>query len=206
MLKKIDTIIFDIGKVLIDWNPMIFYIDAFNGDTQKAKWFLENVCNHDFNLALDAGKDWQQSIEEKVSEYPEYEKHIRMYLEHWEAMILGPINGTVEIFRKMKDSKKYRIYAITNWSDFTFTQTYEKYDFLKWFEGITVSGRIKIVKPDPAIYHYTLKKYSIEAGNSVFIDDNKANVDAAIELGINGILYTSPEELAASLKSYGIEI
>jgi 2-haloacid dehalogenase len=206
MTNHINTIIFDFGGVLIDWNPMNVYREAFNGDEQKARWFLDNICHHEWNAALDGGKDWHQSVEEKVLEFPEYEKYIRMYLEHWEVMLTGPIHETVEVLKKLKESGKYRIYAITNWSEFTFKITYEKYDFLKLFEGIAVSGALKMIKPHPEIYHYTLDKYNIKPEMAVFIDDNKANIQTANSLGINGILYNNTNELISSLKEFGIEV
>ena len=205
-MNKIDTIIFDFGGVLIDWNPMNVYRKAFNGDEEKARWFLDNICHHEWNTLLDAGKDWHQSIEEKVAEFPEYEKYIRMYLEHWEVMLTGPIHETVDILKKLKDTGKYRLYAITNWSDFTFTITYQKYEFLKWFEGISVSGKLKMVKPHKEIYLHTLENYRIKPENSVFIDDNVTNIETANSLGINGIIYKNAEELKQSLKGYGIEV
>jgi len=206
MNYNIDTIIFDFGGVLIDWNPMNVYLKAFEGDEKKARWFLDHICHHEWNTTLDGGKDWHQAIEEKVVEFPEYEKYIRLYLEKWEDMLIGPMNGTVEILKKLKDSGKYRILAITNWSDFTFTVTYEKYDFLKWFEGISVSGALKMLKPHKEIYLYTLEKHGIKAENSIFIDDNHANIEAANALGINGIIFKNAEGLKQSLVGFGVEV
>jgi len=206
MNKNIDTIIFDFGGVLIDWDPMNVYLKAFEGDEKKARWFLDNICHHEWNTALDGGKDWHQSVEEKVAEFPEYEKYIRLYLEQWEVMITGPMHETVEILRKLKESGKYRLYAITNWSAFTFNVTYEKFDFLKWFEGISVSGALKLLKPHKEIYLYTLEKHEIKPENSIFIDDNHANIQTANSLGINGIIFKSAKELKESLKEFGVEV
>jgi len=206
MNKIINTIIFDFGGVLIDWNPMNVYIKAFDGDIEKARWFLDNICTFSWNTALDGGKDWQQSIDEKIAEFPEFEKLIRLYMEEWELMLTDPIHETVEILKKLKDSGKYRLYAITNWSAPTFSVTFKKYDFLKWFEAISVSGELKMLKPDKEIYLYTLNKHHIKAENSIFIDDNHANVQTANELGMNGIIFKGAEELKQSLKGLGVEV
>ena len=205
-MKKIDTVIFDLGAVLIDWRPMNVYEKAFNGDVKKAQWFLENVCNSTWNASLDCGKDWDETIAEKVKDFPEYEQYIRLYKDKWELMLNGEISGTVEILAKLKASGKYRLYSITNWSAQTFEITFERYPFLKWFEGISVSGYLKMIKPDKEIYLYTLRNYGIVPENSVFIDDNPANVKTANALGINGILFTGPEQLAKSLSGFDINI
>ncbi len=204
-MNKIDTIIFDLGAVLVDWNPMNVYLKAFEGDEKKARWFLDTVCSSAWNTAIDGGKDWQESIEEKILEFPEYEKYIRLYRSEWESMLNGEISGTVEILKRLKESGKYRLYSITNWSSETFAIAFERYDFLKWFEGIAVSGDLKMIKPHKEIYLHTLDKYDIKAENSIFIDDNKANFETANVLGINGIHFKSPEELEQSLKQFNLE-
>lgn len=204
-MNTIDTIIFDLGAVLVDWNPMIVYLKAFEGDEKKARWFLDTVCSSSWNTAIDGGKDWQESIEEKVLEFPEYEKYIRLYRSDWELMLNGEISGTVEILKRLKDSGKYRLYSITNWSSETFAIARGRYDFLNWFEGISVSGDLKMVKPHKEIYLHTFEKYGIAPEKSIFIDDNHANIETANALSMNGILFKSPEELEQSLKGFGVE-
>jgi 2-haloacid dehalogenase len=205
-MNKIDTIIFDLGAVLIDWSPMNVYLKAFNSNEKRAQWFLDNICTPSWNVALDGGKDWQEAIEEKVLEFPEYEQYIRLYRDEWELMLQGEITGTVEILEKLKASKKYRLYAITNWSDETFKITFDKYNFLKWFDGIAISGILKMIKPHKEIYLYSIKKFGIVPENSVFIDDNQANINTANALEINTILFKNPEQLEKELKEFKIEL
>lgn len=202
----ITTILFDLGKVLIGWNPIIPYLRAFNGDREKAQWFLDNICTMDWNEEQDAGRTLAEATRIKISEYPEYEDLIKIYYDEWETMLTGAIEGTVEIFRQLKDSKKYRIYAITNWSAETFPVAQKRYEFLKWFEGISVSGELKMRKPFPEIYQYTLEKYNITPREAVFIDDNLKNIEAARALGIHAIHFHTPQQLQASLSELGVKI
>jgi len=196
----ITTILFDLGKVLIGWDPIIPYLKAFDGDREKAQWFLDNICTMDWNEEQDAGRSIAEANRMKIAEYPKYEELIKLYYGEWETMLTGAVEGTVDIFRKLKDSEKYRIYAITNWSAETFPVALARYDFLQWFEGISVSGELKMRKPFPEIYLYTLKKYEIEPSEAVFIDDNLKNILAARELGIHAIHFHNSEQLSAELK------
>jgi 2-haloacid dehalogenase len=204
-MSKIDTVIFDLGGVLIDWRPLNVYLKAFGGDENKAQWFIDNICDSSWNAELDCGKSWDIALNEKINEFPEYEQYIKLYRNEWELMLHGEISGTVDIFKKLKSSGKYHLYSITNWSTETFSITWEKFDFLKWFEGISVSGNLKMIKPHKEIYLYTLEKYRINPGNSVFIDDNPANIKTANDLGINGILYKSPWQLEKALSDLNVK-
>ncbi len=202
----ITTILFDLGGVLIGWSPIIPYLKAFDGDREKAQWFLDNICTMDWNEEQDAGRTLAEATRVKIAEYPEYEDLIKLYYGEWETMLTGAIEGTVEIFRELKESKKYRIYAITNWSAETFPVAQARYDFLQWFEGISVSGELKMRKPFPEIYQYTLEKYNITPSEAVFIDDNLRNVEAARNLGIHAIHFQNPEQLRVSLSNLGVKI
>jgi len=202
----ITTILFDLGGVLIGWNPIIPYLKAFDGDREKAQWFLDNICTMDWNEEQDAGRTLAEATRVKISEYPEYEDLIKLYYGEWETMLTGVIEGTVEIFRELKDSQKYRIYAITNWSAETFPVAQARYDFLKWFEGVSVSGALKMRKPYPEIYQYTLGKYNISPSKAVFIDDNLKNIEAARNLGIHAIHFQNPEQLRVHLSELGVKM
>ncbi|HXJ97645.1 MAG TPA: HAD family phosphatase [Gelidibacter sp.] len=203
-MKKIDTIIFDLGGVLIDWNPEYVYNGVFNGDKEKMKWFFDTICTHDWNENQDAGYPLAQATADRIALFPEHEELIKMFYGRWKEMLGGPIKGTVEILKKLIDSKHYKIVALTNWSHETFPIALETFDFLHWFEGILVSGEEKTRKPFKDIYELTLSRFEITAENSIFIDDNLRNVDAAKELGINTIHFKTPELLKEQLASFGI--
>jgi len=205
-MSNINTILFGLGGVLIGWNPIIPYLKAFDGDEQKAQWFLDNICTMDWNEEQDGGRSIAEANRVKIAEHPEYEELIKLYYGEWETMLTGAIEGTVDIFRQLKSNKNLRIYAITNWSAETFPVALARYDFLKWFEGISVSGDLKMRKPFPEIYEYTLEKYNIKAEEAVFIDDNLKNVKAAKALNIHAIHFQNPEQLKTELVQLGITL
>jgi 2-haloacid dehalogenase len=195
----INTIIFDLGAVLIDWNPHYLYRSLF-ADEQEMKDFLANICTSDWNEEQDAGRSLQEGTDLLVAQYPEHEANIRAFYSRWIAMLGEPLHGTVAIFKQLKASGKYKIYALTNWSAETFPFALERYDFLNWFDGIVMSGAEKMRKPDPAFYQLLLDRYDVKAAEALFIDDNYRNILAAEKMGIKSIHFTSPEALKEELK------
>ena len=202
---KIETIIFDLGGVLVDWNPEYVYLNEFNGDRKKMQWFFDNICTSSWNEEQDGGYLMADATDERINLFPKYKKLIKMFYGRWEEMLKGEIGETVEILHKLK-RKKIKLIALTNWSAETFPVAVKKFKFLKLFDGIVVSGKVKMLKPFPEIYNYTLKKYGLIANKSIFIDDRISNVDGAIKCGINGIQFVSPKNLIIALKKYGIKI
>jgi 2-haloacid dehalogenase len=205
-MKTIDTIIFDLGGVLIDWNPEYVYLEVFNGDRTKMQWFFDHICTNDWNENQDAGYPLQKATEERVALFPEHEELIRIFYGRWEEMLGEAIDGTVSILKRFIDNPKYKVVALTNWSHETFPIALERFEFLHWFEGIIVSGTEKMRKPFPEIYQLTLERFHIEAKNSIFIDDNLRNIKAAERLGINGIHFESPEALQEQLDLFLITL
>ena len=203
---NIQTVIFDLGGVLIDWNPEYVFLDEFNGDRNKMKWFFENICTSDWNEEQDAGVPYQKATEERVQLFPEYETLIRMYYGRWEEMLGDEISGTVKILKSLKASNQYQLIALTNWSHETFPIALNRFDFLSCFEGIVVSGEEKMIKPQPEIYDLTLARYQIKPNTAVFIDDRETNVNAAIQSGMNGIHFQSPQQLYAELKKLNVHV
>lgn len=201
----INTIIFDLGAVLIDWNPDYLYRKIFT-DEAEMRDFLANVCTPHWNEEQDAGRTLQEGTELLVNQFPEHEENIRAFYGRWEEMLGGVFEGTVEIFRKLKEGGKYKIYALTNWSAETFVVAKAKYDFLGWFDGIVVSGEEKTRKPFPEFYQILLDKYQVKPEEALFIDDNYRNITAAEKLGINCIHFTSSEQLEAELPKFGISL
>jgi 2-haloacid dehalogenase len=204
--KLIKNIIFDLGGVLIDWNPAYVYLDVFEGDQKKMEWFFDEICTLDWNENQDAGYPLAQATEDRVKLFPEHEDLIRMYYGRWEEMLGESISGTVTILKKLIDNPNYRVVALTNWSAETFPVALKKFDFLHWFEGIVVSGTEKTRKPFADIYQTTINRFDITPESTVFIDDNLRNIKGAETLGINGIQFINPPQLAAALGTYGIEV
>jgi 2-haloacid dehalogenase len=193
---KIDTIIFDFGGVLVDWNPKYVYRQLFE-KPEDMHWFLENICTDEWNLEQDRGRPLVEGTAILVRKFPEYEALIRAFYGRWEEMLGGDIGGSVEILFELK--RQYPVYGLTNWSAETFPVALERFDFFKVFDGIVVSGTEKLVKPDSAIFRLILDRYRLKAENALFIDDNIKNIRAAGEMGFHTIHFESPEKLRAEL-------
>ncbi|MCJ8163762.1 HAD family phosphatase [Pontibacter sp. E15-1] len=197
------TIIFDLGAVLIDWNPHYLYRNLFKEEAEMLH-FLENICTPDWNEEQDAGRPLHEATTYLVEKHPEHEEHIRAFYGRWDEMLGGAIEGTVEIFRELKESGRYNLYALTNWSAETFPIAQERFEFLGWFDGTVVSGAEKDRKPFDSFYHTLLKRYEVHPSEALFIDDNLRNVKAAEQLGIASIHFTTPEALREELKKRAV--
>ena len=203
-MTLIKNIIFDLGGVLIDWNPEYVYLKVFNNDRNKMKWFFDNICTFDWNENQDAGYPLKKATEERIKLFPQYENLIRIYYGRWEEMLGGPINKSVDILEKVYKKNSCNIYALTNWSAETFPTALKKFHFLKWFDGIVVSGKEKTRKPFEKIYRITINRFKINPNQTIFIDDNLRNVKAARKLNIKGIHFKNPEKLELELKDLKI--
>lgn len=202
-MNIINTIIFDLGGVLIDWNPDYLYEKIFS-DPEQRKWFYENVCTPDWNEEQDAGRGLQKATELLISEFPEHEENIRHYYGRWTEMLKGPIQGTVEVFKELKDSGRYKIYALTNWSQETFPVALERFDFLHWFDGRLVSGEEMTRKPFPDIYEKLIQRFSIDPTKALFTDDNPRNLKPAEEIGMKTIHFINPDQFRIELVKLGL--
>lgn len=201
----INTIIFDLGGVLIDWNPRYLYQKIFETE-KEIDYFLENICTSDWNEEQDAGRSLAEGTRLLIEKHPEHKAAIEHFYNRWEEMLKGEISGTVEILEKLKKSGKYSLYALTNWSSETFTIAEERFEFLSYFDGIVVSGAEKDRKPYPSFYQLMLDRYAIDPKTAVFIDDRYSNIEGAEKVGILGIHYTDPQKLEEVLKAKGINI
>jgi 2-haloacid dehalogenase len=198
------TIIFDLGGVLIDWNPRYLYTRYFE-TSEAIEHFLSQICTMEWNEEQDGGRPIKEANKLLIEKYPEYTKEILAYYGEWEDMLKGQIIDTVQILRGIRQSHD-KVYALTNWSAETFPIALKHFNFLAWFDGILVSGQEKLKKPDPEIYKLLLKKYDLTAGNCLFIDDSARNVEAAIKEGIPSIQYKHPAQLKEQLFLHGIKI
>lgn len=199
MPQTIKAIIFDLGGVLIDWNPD-YVFDTIFTDPLRKKHFYENICTPDWNEEQDAGRPIRLATEELVAKHPEWKDQIEAYYGRWEEMLGGAIEDTVEVFREMKESGRYQFYALTNWSAETFPIALQRFDFLHWFDGRVVSGEEKLRKPFPEFYRVLLDRYALQPQETVFIDDNLRNVKAAEAIGIRSIPFQNASQLREALK------
>jgi 2-haloacid dehalogenase len=202
----INTIIFDLGAVLIDWHPHHLYKKIFT-DEAEMNHFLENICTSAWNEEQDAGRSIKDGTAHLVAKHPEYEDYIKAYYGRWSEMLGPGLTETAEILKSLKQSGKYKLYVLSNWSAETWPIARERYEFLDWFDGLVVSGHEGIRKPDPEFYNLLLARYNVNPSNALFIDDNYRNILAAEKLGIRSIHFTLPTQLAKDLEEVlGIEI
>ena len=205
MPNKINTIIFDLGGVLIDWNPLYVFTDLIS-DAERRTYFFEEVCPTHWNEQQDAGNLITLATEERIALFPEWEHEIRAYYGRWVEMLGEANHGTVEILKTLIDSPDYKVYALTNWSAETFpiAKSMERFQFLHWFEGTLVSGEEMMIKPQPEIFELILNRYNIDRTKAIFIDDNIKNVHASNIVGLQAIHFQSSEQLAEELKIRGV--
>lgn len=201
--KKQPAIIFDLGGVLLDWNPRYLFRKMFNGDEAEMEHFLKTVCTSEWNHQQDKGYPIAQAIEERVQLFPEYSIYIHAYYERWEEAVKGEISATVEILSQLRD-RDYPLFALSNWPRETFAQLRHKHEFLNWFDQIIVSGEVKMSKPDREIFELLLDRIQREPDECLFIDDREINIDAADRLGFQTILYESPQKLSEYLLNRGL--
>ena len=194
----IRNLIFDFGGVLVDWNPRYVFVPWF-GDAAKAERFLTEICPYDWNAQVDTGRTTAEVTEERVSQFPEWEKEIRMYYGRWIEMLHGEIPGMEALVREYK-ARGYRIWGLTNWSRELFPLVRNRYPVFDLMDGIVVSGVEKVIKPHPELYRILLDRYGLEAGECVFIDDNAANVAGAEAVGIRGIRFEGEKLLREKLE------
>ena len=187
----IKNLIFDFGCVLVNWDQHNLY-DPYFGSREKTDWFINNICTMDWNNETDLGKSFVQAIAEKIAEFPEWEKEIRMYWEQWDKMIGGKVAGMEEWVRELKASG-YHVYGLTNWSTETFPLVKDKFPVFSTLDGIVMSGEESITKPDIRLYQILLDRYNLNAQECIFIDDRHSNTKAAEKLGIHSITFTSCE-------------
>ena len=186
-------IVFDLGGVLIDWNPKHLYRKLID-DEDEIDTFLTDVCSPEWNIKQDAGRALAEATAERVALFPDRKSLIEAFYDRWEEMLGGEISDTVEILRELKASGE-KLYALTNWSGETFPIALRRFDFLHWFEGTVVSGVEKLAKPDPAIFNLLLNRYELQAERCLFIDDSKTNIEAATKIGFDTHHFTSADEL-----------
>lgn len=196
----LETIIYDLGGVLIDWNPMYVYENYFEKKEDR-DFFFSNICTAEWNEEQDGGRTIEEANQLLITKYPEWEVPIRDYYERWPEMIKGPIQESVSILSSIKSSNLFKLYALTNWSAETFPIAKKRFEFLSWFDGILVSGEEKTRKPFDEFYLKLIDKYNINKSATVFIDDNLRNIVAAQKLGIPSIHFKDANSLYIELKT-----
>ena len=200
--ERIDTVIFDLGNVLIGWDPRRLYRQLIDDEAQM-EWFLSEVCNSEWNEQQDAGRPWAEGTALLRARFPAHAELIDAYHLRWKETLVGPIDGSVAILAELK-ARGVRLLALTNWSQETFPIARQLYPFLQWFEGIVVSGEECLVKPDSRIYQRLLERYAVDPTAALYIDDSARNVAAAAALGMHGWWFRDPAGLRERLVELGV--
>lgn len=200
----ISTIVFDIGNVLIEWDPRYLYRQLFS-DGDEMEWFLTHVCSNEWNRRQDAGRAWADAEAELIPRFPQFAEQIRAFRARWPEMVPGPIPGMFELLEGLQAAKT-PLFAITNFAADTFELTQARFPVLRHFEGIAVSGSLCMLKPEPGIYRWLIETYGIDPNSALFIDDSLANVEGARALGFHAHHFTGKTGLMPALGALGISV
>jgi 2-haloacid dehalogenase len=202
---RISAIAFDLGGVMIDWNPRYLYRKLFGADEAAMERFLAEICTPEWNARLDAGRPFAEGIAELAADHPDQAELINAYWDRWPEMLGGIFDDTVQIMRELR-AAGYRTYALSNWSAETFRITRRMFPFLDEMDGIVISGEVGVGKPDPRMFRELLSRFSLKAEETAFIDDWHLNIAAAASLGIVAFPFVDAATLRGDLRRLGLPI
>ena len=202
--REIDAAVFDLGGVLIDWDPRYVYRPLFD-DPADMEEFLGSVCTADWHRAHDLGADITQSCEQLARRYPEHRDMIMVWAEHGEQMAAGQFDDTVQVLGDVK-AAGVRCYALSNMEPDAFRVRRARFPFMDWFDAYVISGLEGVAKPDRRIFEILLRRHGLHPQACVFIDDQARNVDAARELGLVGLHFSSAARLRQDLSGLGLPV
>jgi 2-haloacid dehalogenase len=191
------AVLFDLGGVLVDWDPRHLYRSVF-ADEAEMEWFLTEVCHPEWNETQDGGRPFAEGVAEAVARHPRYRAEIEAFHARWPEMLNGEVPGTVELLAALRQ-RRVPLYALTNWSAETYPVALERFGFLAWFDGVVVSGRERVRKPDPAIFRLVCERHDLDPATTLFVDDSDRNVAAARALGFRTHRFTDAGALADAL-------
>jgi len=197
------NVVFDLGNVLLRWDPRFLYRRIFAGDEERMEWFLANICTNEWNIEQDKGRSFEDAVRILAEKHPDHAPHIHAYHERWHETLPGAIDDTVDILEEL-DQRSVPLYAITNFNGPKFRETQRRFDFLNRFRDIVVSGEVGMLKPEPEIYEHLLARNDLAADSCLFIDDNRDNVAGAQKTGMKAIHFKSPQQLRRDLARLGL--
>lgn len=198
----VDTVVFDVGNVLIDWNPRHLFRKLLPDDAAVER-FLAEVCPQSWNVEQDRGRSWAEGVAEAIARHPDQADLIRAYDARWPETVSGPIERSVTAMRRLK-SAGVRVLGITNYSAEKWAISQERFDFLNDFDGVVVSAHEGLIKPDPAIFELCFTRYAVDPARAVFIDDSPANCAASEACGMRAIQFTGATDPIAALAALGL--
>ena len=186
-------VVFDLGGVLIDWNPRYLYRKIFSRE-EDMEYFLREIASPDWNEEQDGGRPLAVATKLLIEQFPDFEQEIQAFYGRWDEMLGGYFHETVSLLHDLKQSGRYPLYALTNWSAETWPVAWDRFEFLQWFDGILVSGAEKMRKPFPAFYQALEDRFQCTLPDTLFIDDNERNIQAAQALGMQTWHFRSPAD------------
>ena len=191
------VVVFDLGGVLIEWNPRHLYRKLFQ-DEAEMEDFLANICTTQWNLQQDGGRSFAEACAALKLEHPDRADMIDAWFERFDEMMAGPIAGTVDILAELQE-REVPVYALSNWSAETFPFAQRRFEFLQWFRAIFLSAEVRLVKPDPRIFNCFCEKFDLRPEQIIYIDDLPHNVEAARTIGMHAIRFSDPASLRQEL-------
>ncbi len=201
--RAIEAVVFDIGGVLIDWNPRHRFRKLFPHDEAGMEQFLANVCTPEWNAEQDRGRPFAEGIAQLKARHPDRAPLIEAYRERWIEMLGGAIAGSVEILAELRE-RGVPLYVLSNGSAETYPEAKTRFDFLSWFRGVVISGEVGITKPDRAIFQLLCDRFDLAPETTLFVDDMAPNVDAARELGFSAAFFRDAAGLRNAIASAGL--
>ncbi|MGL4489467.1 MAG: HAD family hydrolase [Rhizobiaceae bacterium] len=203
-MSAIKHIVFDIGKVLINYDPEIPFRRLIPDDAER-RHFFANICTHDWNIEQDRGRSWEEAESLLIADHPHHEENIRGFRKYWHEMVPSAIDDSVAMMRGFIAEGR-DVTMLTNFASDTFVQAQGMYPFLTEPRGVTVSGDVKLLKPDARIYDVHTKSFDLEPAVTLFIDDSAANVKGAQDYGWQAVLFVGPDKLRDDLRGFGLAV
>jgi 2-haloacid dehalogenase len=201
-MSEVRHIVFDIGKVLIHYDPDLAF-SRLIPDAAERRWFFENVCTPDWNIEQDRGRTWEEAEALAIEAHPSHAENIRGFRRNWHAMVPHAYDDSVAIMESLIDYG-HDVTMLTNFASDTFVEATQRFAFLKRPRGVTVSGDVRMIKPERGIYEHHAGSFGLEPAASLFIDDSQKNVDGAIAAGWQSVLFTDAATLRKDLAARGI--
>jgi 2-haloacid dehalogenase len=201
-MTEIRHIVFDIGKVLIHYDPNLPF-SRLIPDADERRWFFENVCTSDWNIEQDRGRTWQEAEALLIEAHPSHEQNIRNFRRHWHEMVPHAYEDVAAVMTGLIDAGR-DVTMLTNFASDTFVEARQRFVFLQRPRGVTVSGDVGFIKPQREIYDLHVATFGLEASATLFIDDSPANVEGARRAGWHAVLFQNAKTLEADLERLGI--
>jgi 2-haloacid dehalogenase len=203
-MTEIRHIVFDIGRVLIHYDPDLPF-SRLIPDADERRWFFQNVCTHEWNVEQDRGRKWEDAEALLIADHPEHAENIRNFRRHWHDMVPHAYEDTAAIMEALIRNG-YDVTMLTNFAADTFSEARQRFDFLNKPRGVTVSAEIGKIKPDKGIYDHHVANFGLDPAATIFIDDSQKNVDGAIAAGWQALLFTGAETLKKDLAARGVRL